>query len=132
MSTANTFTPVVNGSVAESKPVKGEKTNGAARAIRRSVQKKAAKGARERYFLAGERNGSDGALPVVAFGVFPNVLPSNTRPELALTIYNAAAAEHGLIVGLCWFIPGMALAIGYSVLVYRRFAGKVAERALEE
>lgn len=67
-----------------------------------------------------------GMLTSVAFGVFPNVLPSNTRPEFALTIYNAAAAEHGLFVGLCWFIPGMALAIGYSALVYRRFAGKVA------
>jgi cytochrome d ubiquinol oxidase subunit II len=67
-----------------------------------------------------------GMLSSVAFGVFPNVLPSNTRPNWGLTIYNAAAAEHGLLVALCWFIPGMALAIGYSVLAYRRFAGKVA------
>jgi cytochrome bd ubiquinol oxidase subunit II len=47
-----------------------------------------------------------GMLSSVAFGVFPNLLPSNTRPDLALTIYNAATAEHGLFVGLCWFIPG--------------------------
>jgi cytochrome bd ubiquinol oxidase subunit II len=67
-----------------------------------------------------------GMLSSVAFGVFPNVLPSNTTPNLSLTIYNAATTEHGLLVGLCWFIPGMALAIGYSVLVYRRFSGKVA------
>jgi cytochrome d ubiquinol oxidase subunit II len=66
-----------------------------------------------------------GMLASVAFGVFPNVLPSNTAPDLGLTIYNAATAEHGLIVGLWWFLPGMALAIGYSVLVYRHFAGKV-------
>ncbi len=66
-----------------------------------------------------------GMLSSVAFGVFPNVLPSNTRPDLALTIYNAATAEHGLFVGLCWFIPGMALAIGYAALVYRHSAGKV-------
>jgi cytochrome bd-type quinol oxidase subunit 2 len=57
--------------------------------------------------------------------VFPDVLPSNTMPNLSLTLYNAAAAEHGLIVGLTWFIPGMALAIGYSVLVYRHFAPRV-------
>jgi cytochrome bd-type quinol oxidase subunit 2 len=57
--------------------------------------------------------------------VFPNVLPANTEPGLSLTIHNAATAEHGLIVGLWWFLPGMALAIGYSVLVYRHFAGKV-------
>ena len=67
-----------------------------------------------------------GMLTSVAFAMFPNVLPSNIRPDLGLTIYNAAAAEHGLFVGLCWFIPGMALAVTYSTVVYRRFAGKVA------
>ena len=66
-----------------------------------------------------------GMLTSAAFGVFPNLLASNTTPDLSLTIYNAAAAEHGLIVGLWWFVPGMALATGYSVLVYRHFAGKV-------
>ena len=66
-----------------------------------------------------------GMLASVAFGVFPNVLPSNTTPELSLTIDNAAAAEHGLVIGLWWFIPGMALVIAYSVFTYRHFAGKV-------
>ncbi|HTU48479.1 MAG TPA: cytochrome d ubiquinol oxidase subunit II [Bryobacteraceae bacterium] len=66
-----------------------------------------------------------GMFTSVAFGVFPNVLPANTAPGLSLTIQNAAAAEHGLIVALWWFLPGMALAIGYSILVYRHFAGKV-------
>jgi cytochrome bd ubiquinol oxidase subunit II len=66
-----------------------------------------------------------GMLASVAFGVFPNVLPSNTTPELSLTIDNAAAAEHGLVIGLWWFIPGMALVIAYSVFTYRHVAGKV-------
>jgi cytochrome d ubiquinol oxidase subunit II len=66
-----------------------------------------------------------GMLTSVAFGIFPNVLPSNTTRALSLTIHNAATTEHGLIVGLSWFIPGMALAIGYSVCVYRHFTGKV-------
>jgi cytochrome bd ubiquinol oxidase subunit II len=66
-----------------------------------------------------------GMLASVAFGVFPNVLPSNTTPELSLTIDNAAAAEPGLVTGLWWFIPGMALVIAYSVCAYRHFAGKV-------
>jgi cytochrome bd-type quinol oxidase subunit 2 len=57
---------------------------------------------------------------------FTNVLPSSNRSDLSLTIYNVSTAEHGLSVALWWFIPGMALAIGYSVLVYRRFAGKLA------
>ena len=69
-----------------------------------------------------------GMLASVAFGVFPNVLPSNTTPDFSLTIYNAAAAEHGLVIALWWFIPGMTLAIAYSVFTYRHFAGKVEER----
>ena len=69
-----------------------------------------------------------GMLASVAFGVFPNVLPSNTAPDFSLTIYNAAAAEHGLVIGLWWFIPGMALATAYSMFTYRHFAGKVDER----
>jgi cytochrome d ubiquinol oxidase subunit II len=69
-----------------------------------------------------------GMLASVAFGVFPNVLRSNTTPDFSLTIYNAAAAEHGLVIGLWWFIPGMALATAYAVFTYRHFAGKVDER----
>ena len=69
-----------------------------------------------------------GMLASVAFGVFPNVLPSNTASDFSLTIYNAAAAEHGLVIALWWFIPGMALATAYSMFTYRHFAGKVDER----
>ena len=66
-----------------------------------------------------------GMLTSVAFGVFPNVLPSNTTPDLSLTIFNTAASKYGLAIGLWWFIPGMALATAYSVVVYRHFADKV-------
>lgn len=65
-----------------------------------------------------------GMLASAAFGVFPNLLPSNTAPGFSLTVYNAAAGGYGLSVALYWFIPGMALAIGYFAFVYRRFAGK--------
>ena len=64
-------------------------------------------------------------LSSAAFAIFPNALAANTAPELSLTIQKAASAEHGLIVGLWWFIPGMALAAVYSIVVYRHFAGKV-------
>jgi cytochrome bd ubiquinol oxidase subunit II len=67
-----------------------------------------------------------GMLLSMAFGVFPYVLPSSTNPELGLTIYNAAPAAYGLRVGLMWWIPGVILALGYTVFVYRRFAGKVS------
>lgn len=66
-----------------------------------------------------------GMLTSAAFGLFPYMLPSNTDPSLGLTVYNTAAAPFGLKIGLAWWIPGMALALGYSTFVYRRFAGKV-------
>ena len=69
-----------------------------------------------------------GMLSSAAFGLFPSVLPSTSGTSLGLTIYNAAAAEHGLSVALCWFIPGMSLAIAYSVFVYRGFARKAGVR----
>jgi len=68
-----------------------------------------------------------GMLTSLAFGVFPYVLPSNLSAAAGLTIFNAAATEYGLYVGLVWFIPGMILAALYSIFVYRRLAGKVVE-----
>ena len=66
-----------------------------------------------------------GMLLSAAFGVFPYVLPSNGKPDYGLTIYNAAAAHHGLVIGLRWWIPGMLLATAYSVFIYRRLAGRI-------
>ena len=66
-----------------------------------------------------------GMLTSAAFGVFPYVLPSNTSPDLGLTIYNTAPAAYGLKAGLAWWLPGMALAALYTFWVYRKFAGKV-------
>jgi cytochrome d ubiquinol oxidase subunit II len=64
-------------------------------------------------------------LVSVAFGLYPYVLPSRANPQFGLTISNAVAADYGLRIGLWWFIPGVALAIGYFVFIYRRFSGKV-------
>jgi cytochrome d ubiquinol oxidase subunit II len=66
-----------------------------------------------------------GMLTSAAFGVFPNVLPSNADPSHSLTIWNSATAAHGLMVGLMWWIPGMLLVAGYTIFIYRHFAGKV-------
>jgi cytochrome d ubiquinol oxidase subunit II len=66
-----------------------------------------------------------GMLTSAAFGVFPNVLPSNADPARSLTVWNSATAAYGLKVGLAWWIPGMLLVLGYTVFIYRHFAGKV-------
>ena len=67
-----------------------------------------------------------GMLSSAAFGVYPCVLPSITDPARSLTIWNAAAGEYGLKVGLVWWLIGMALVAVYFTYVYRQFAGKVS------
>lgn len=62
-------------------------------------------------------------LAGAAVGLYPNVLPASTDPANNLTIHNAAAGIHVLQVGLYWWIPGIALAVCYFVLIYRTFAG---------
>lgn len=64
-------------------------------------------------------------LAATAFGLYPTLLPSSTKPEYAITIHNAAAHEYGLNVGLVWWIIGILLATGYFVYTYRLFRGKV-------
>jgi cytochrome bd-type quinol oxidase subunit 2 len=43
----------------------------------------------------------------------------------SLTVSNSKAADYGLKIGLVWWLPGMVLAIGYTVFTYRSFAGKI-------
>jgi len=66
-----------------------------------------------------------GMLVGAAFALYPVVLPASTDPARNLTIYNTAAGQHGLTVGLTWWILGMILALGYFTLLFRMFKGKV-------
>lgn len=69
-----------------------------------------------------------GMLASAAFGVFPNLLPSNRAQDTSLTIYSAAAGVHGLAIGPYWLIAGILMAVCYAAVVYRYFAGKIQER----
>jgi cytochrome d ubiquinol oxidase subunit II len=66
-----------------------------------------------------------GMLVGAAFALYPVVMPASTNPAYNLTIYNTAAGRHGLTVGFTWWILGMILALGYFVLLFRMFRGKV-------
>ena len=66
-----------------------------------------------------------GMLASVVFGIYPMVLPAR-NPLYSLTIGSAKAGSYGLKVGVVWWTIGIILAAGYSTLVYRSFAGKVA------
>ncbi|HEU4415176.1 MAG TPA: cytochrome d ubiquinol oxidase subunit II, partial [Candidatus Angelobacter sp.] len=61
-----------------------------------------------------------------AAAVYPNLLMSTTDPALNITVYNAAAGTYSLSTGLIWWGFGMALALGYTLFIYRTFRGKVA------
>jgi cytochrome d ubiquinol oxidase subunit II len=65
-----------------------------------------------------------GMLASTAFGLYPNVLPA-VNPANSLTIHTAAAPHYGLVVGLVWWLIGMALAAVYFALMYNLFRGKV-------
>jgi cytochrome d ubiquinol oxidase subunit II len=66
-----------------------------------------------------------GMLTSAAYGMFPYVLPARGTASDGLTVYNAAAGQYGLQIGLIWWIPGMLLVIGYFIFTYRQLAGKV-------
>lgn len=68
-------------------------------------------------------------LASTAFGLFPDVLPASTDPRYSLTVYNTAAHEYGLSAGIVWWVPGILLASGYFIYVYRAFRGKVSARS---
>jgi len=65
-----------------------------------------------------------GMLSSAAFGLYPLVLPAVNGVERSLTIHNAAAGHHALTVAFVWWIPGMILAIGYFLFIYRYLGGK--------
>ncbi|MGA8269964.1 MAG: cytochrome d ubiquinol oxidase subunit II [Candidatus Sulfotelmatobacter sp.] len=61
-----------------------------------------------------------------AIGLYPRLLPATTGSIYNITVENALSGPHALHVGLIWWLCGMLLALGYFVLVYRMFRGKVS------
>ncbi|MGD8608932.1 MAG: cytochrome d ubiquinol oxidase subunit II [Myxococcales bacterium] len=74
-----------------------------------------------------------GMLGSAAAAIFPYVLPGRGERE-GLTIAAAAADPYALRVALYWWIPGVALAVGYFVFNYSRSFGRAAlpETSIEE
>jgi cytochrome d ubiquinol oxidase subunit II len=68
-------------------------------------------------------------LSGAAFALYPVLLPSSGDPGRSLTIYNSAAGASSLAIGLIWWSIGMAIAVGYFILVYSMFRGKVETQA---
>lgn len=66
-----------------------------------------------------------GALASSFISIFPNLLPSTNSINPSLTIYNAAADEYGLQVGVIWFVFAAILVVLYMFVQYRVFRGKL-------
>jgi len=66
-----------------------------------------------------------GTLVSAALGVYPTILRSTIDASLSLDVHNASTGSRGLAIGLVWWIPAMALAVGYFVYLFRSFRGKV-------
>jgi cytochrome d ubiquinol oxidase subunit II len=64
-------------------------------------------------------------MAMAAVGLFPRLVPALGAPELSLTAANASSSMHTLQVMLVVALIGMPLVIGYTLWVYRAFAGKV-------
>ena len=72
-----------------------------------------------------------GVLCGAAFALYPALLPASGDPANDITIQNAAAGSASLSAGLLWWGFGMAVAVGYFVIVYSMFRGKVGARSGE-
>lgn len=66
-----------------------------------------------------------GGLASTVASIFPKLLPSTNSINPDLTVYNVAAHEYGLSVGVYWFVIAVVLVAVYMVIQYKVFKGKM-------
>ncbi|SFU29811.1 cytochrome d ubiquinol oxidase subunit II [Pustulibacterium marinum] len=66
-----------------------------------------------------------GGFASTAASIFPNLLPSTNDVNPSLTVYNVAAHEYGLGVGVIWFIVAAILVGVYFFIQHKVFKGKM-------
>lgn len=64
-------------------------------------------------------------LMLVAFQLYPVLLPSTIHPDHSVTIYNAASSQKSLGIMLTIVLIGSPLLAGYFIFLYKTFYGKV-------
>jgi cytochrome d ubiquinol oxidase subunit II len=64
-------------------------------------------------------------LMLVAFQLYPVLLPSTIDPTHSVTIYNAASSQKSLGIMLTMVVIGAPILVGYLVFLYKTFNGKV-------
>jgi cytochrome d ubiquinol oxidase subunit II len=81
---------------------------------------------RERAAFAGSAVFLASTLLGAALVLFPTLLASTLDRRFDLDAYGTASGRHGLAIGLAWWIPALALAVTYFVILFRSMRGKVA------
>ncbi|WPR71019.1 cytochrome d ubiquinol oxidase subunit II [Flavobacterium sp. NG2] len=66
-----------------------------------------------------------GGFASTTASIFPDVLPSTNKVNPSLTIYNVANDAYALSTGLYWFPVALILVIGYFIIQYKVFSGKM-------
>jgi len=67
-------------------------------------------------------------LTLFGIGMFPNMLPSNPRPENSLTVLNSASSTASLTIMMTIAIIGVPFVLAYTAGIYWVFRGKVDEK----
>jgi cytochrome d ubiquinol oxidase subunit II len=79
----------------------------------------------ELYAFVGSCAFIAGLLALMAVTLYPNILRSTVAESFSITAHNAASGRAGLRAGLYWWVPSIAIAVGYFVYLFRSFRGKV-------
>ena len=66
-----------------------------------------------------------GMMGLSALSLFPRLVPSSIDLEYSLTAYNASSSPATLSAMLVIALIGMPLVVGYTIVIYRIFKGKV-------
>ncbi|MDW3196104.1 MAG: cytochrome d ubiquinol oxidase subunit II [Cytophagales bacterium] len=60
-------------------------------------------------------------------GLFPSLLPSTNNINPDITIYSASTSEYGMNVAIVWWVLGIVLITGYTVMIHWIYRGKLAK-----
>jgi cytochrome d ubiquinol oxidase subunit II len=86
----------------------------------------AARRGRERAAFVGTAVFLAATLAAAALALYPTLLPSTLDRSYDLDAFNASSSARGLALGLFWWVPALAIAVGYFVVLFRWIRGKVA------
>jgi len=66
-----------------------------------------------------------GMMGLAAFSLFPRLVPSSIDLEYSLTAYNASSSPATLSTMIIIALIGMPFVLGYTIVIYRVFRGKI-------